>query len=313
MTMDIDVSENQQQTHSKPAQLGIGQHLKSAREAQHLSTKEAAARLHLSVSVILMMENEDFQNAPPLIFLRGYLRAYARLLNIPDPDIQIMLAQFAVSQPSPISQTPLTIPLNANAHGPYARWTTYVIILVLVVLVGMWWNSHSRYTIADIPAKTDNVPTVSTTRTAAPTVATPNTTHPPAAATGARTNNITQSPAPVAPTAGPMNHSDSTAEPRQSDATAPNSPFAPQQPPDATHAPVNANNNNPSVTSNANPEQQVPSSEAAAVNDSEAEQPAPPPKKRARRATQDPYGNGNYPQQQYYENYNNNNPYNNDY
>jgi cytoskeleton protein RodZ len=134
---------------------GLGLRLKSAREAMHLSEKEAAARLHLNASLITIMESENFENAPPAAFLRGYLKSYARLLNLPETELNTALKDLADSIPTnQKSSVPVLKQRPINRSDRYLRWATYVIVLLLVSLVSIWWSSHSRYTIADVPTKT---------------------------------------------------------------------------------------------------------------------------------------------------------------
>lgn len=152
MTMETDVTMTSQHTHIDAIrtrilkQAGLGERLRSARESMHLSEKEAGARLHLNSKIIALMENEDFENGPPTTFMRGYLRSYARLLNIPDSEINATLAQHetpiapeTISHAVPIMKTRST----QNSHR-YLRWMTYVVVSVLVVLVSIWWNKHPK-------------------------------------------------------------------------------------------------------------------------------------------------------------------------
>src|SRR5688500_8153862 len=66
---------------------GIGARLRIAREALHFSQKDVAMRLHLSPHIIQIIESEDLRQAPPATFMRGYLRSYAKLLNVDDVEI----------------------------------------------------------------------------------------------------------------------------------------------------------------------------------------------------------------------------------
>jgi cytoskeleton protein RodZ len=66
----------------------LGLHLRLAREACRLSIPSAAASLHLPPRVIAALEASDFAQFEP-VYVRGYLRNYARLLNLEaDPLIE---------------------------------------------------------------------------------------------------------------------------------------------------------------------------------------------------------------------------------
>ena len=146
---------------------GLGERLKTAREAMRLTEKEAGARLHLSPKIICVMENEDFENGPPATFIRGYLRSYARMLNISESEINAAVANLE----STIPQTPQpsappilkTSPRNQTHH--YLRLMTFGVVAILMVLVSVWWTSHPKDLITYVKA---------TTSTLAPVVATNN-------------------------------------------------------------------------------------------------------------------------------------------
>ena len=149
---------------------GIGARLKAARKAASLTEKEAAARLYLNVSLIFIMENEDFENAPPAMFMRGYLRSYARLLNISDSDINAALNELENTMPSNYTPTPAPL-LKITAlrpHDRYLHWMTYLVIFILIALVSIWWSSHSRETVTNLPASTAPLMTAPSTDIALP-------------------------------------------------------------------------------------------------------------------------------------------------
>lgn len=154
MDSTIAISEDSNSIMNKPEsskKTGLGERLKSAREAMQLTQKEAAARLHLNVNIISLIEDENFTNGPPATFIRGYLRSYARLLNLSENEITLTLKDLEHSIPSSNTAIPIVHMQPRKYNERYFHWLTYVIVLVLGVLVSVWWNSHSRYVIADVP------------------------------------------------------------------------------------------------------------------------------------------------------------------
>lgn len=137
---------------SETIKTGLGARLRKAREAIHLTEKEAAARLYLNVNIISIMEKETFADGPPVTFMRGYLRSYARMLNFPDHEIKAAVDELEISVPPIRSFAPILHATPINRSDRYISWITYLIILTLISLVTLWWNSHSKYVIADVPA-----------------------------------------------------------------------------------------------------------------------------------------------------------------
>ena len=65
----------------------VGALLRQSRELKGLTTAEVAIQLRLKVSQIEQIEAEQWDPAVSATFMRGYLRAYARLLKLPEKEI----------------------------------------------------------------------------------------------------------------------------------------------------------------------------------------------------------------------------------
>jgi cytoskeleton protein RodZ len=66
--------------------LDVGQQLRAAREARNMSLAEAAQSLKLAPRQVEALEAEDWAALPGNTMIRGFVRNYARLLNI-DSDL----------------------------------------------------------------------------------------------------------------------------------------------------------------------------------------------------------------------------------
>jgi cytoskeleton protein RodZ len=118
----------------------IGARLKSAREKLELTVVDVAKQLRLKPERIESLEKDDYEEMPNATFVKGYLRAYARLVNLSPEDI---LALFDELKPIPEIRTmPLTSkPKPASMQQKPMRLGVYLIGLTLAVLVAIWWNS----------------------------------------------------------------------------------------------------------------------------------------------------------------------------
>ena len=76
----------------------LGIQLRDAREAMGLSDVDVAQRLYISVTHIRAMEEGRYELMPAEVFARGYLRAYARLLNL---DPEAVLRKYRPERPAP--------------------------------------------------------------------------------------------------------------------------------------------------------------------------------------------------------------------
>ncbi|MCC5791814.1 MAG: helix-turn-helix domain-containing protein [Legionellaceae bacterium] len=116
-----------------------GNALRQAREEKGYSTEYVAGRLHLRVRVIELLEADDYPHLPEPVFVKGYIRAYAKLIDV---DYEPLLASFNAqyrqeyrpermlwqSQPE----------VNKGAH--LVRWFTLISIGVVLTAVGIWWH-----------------------------------------------------------------------------------------------------------------------------------------------------------------------------
>ena len=74
--------------------LGPGGQLKQAREAKGFSLSEVAKALHYKTSLVEQIEADDYSDMRSETFARGYLKAYAKYLNVPADDIIVGFEQF---------------------------------------------------------------------------------------------------------------------------------------------------------------------------------------------------------------------------
>ncbi len=129
--------------------INFGEKLKSTRENMGLSIQEAAARLHLRPRFISMLENENLaQSSLPLIYLRGYLRSYSKLLNIPEqllnPILEKLDPEPLILNPEPLASDSLSLPFPEENNSYYARITTLFISLALLTSITAWWYLHAN-------------------------------------------------------------------------------------------------------------------------------------------------------------------------
>lgn len=157
----------------KPTPFGI--RLKTARESLNLERKEVAKQLRLPEKVILMMEKERYSPDLPVTFIRGYIRSYGKFLQLPEHEIVKALEPIKQKhQPAPGLITPLdTLSLKPVTSDTYFMQVfTYLVIITLVGLVGVW--SYSHYTqiqnpiIAEANIMPVNAPTREETKPAVP-------------------------------------------------------------------------------------------------------------------------------------------------
>jgi cytoskeleton protein RodZ len=132
-TMDDNIIENA----GSP-----GEQLSSIRQQKGYTIEYVANKLHLRARIIELIENNQFHSLPEPVFIKGYLRAYAKLLGIsPDPYLAIFNNQYAVEKQS--ERAPLWQSKRESYKAEHIiRWFTIIFALGVIVAVGVWWQKN---------------------------------------------------------------------------------------------------------------------------------------------------------------------------
>lgn len=110
-----------------------GRMLAEARAAKGMTLAEVAAQLKLSPSQVAALEADDYGSLPGPVFVRGFIRNYARLLD-QDPE------QLSGSLNLPQGSAPAAAAIPVSRDIPFparksATWLPYAAILVLAAIL----------------------------------------------------------------------------------------------------------------------------------------------------------------------------------
>ena len=123
----------------KSSALGLGERLRSARKARALSLEQVSDSLHLGESIVLALEDERFDVLGAPVFVRGHLKAYARLVGL-SPESVLEAFNETDKFPevmSPVSrETDHSVTVNPVLWGFWALVILLALALVIYVLVG---------------------------------------------------------------------------------------------------------------------------------------------------------------------------------
>ncbi|MFC1489532.1 helix-turn-helix domain-containing protein, partial [Thermodesulfobacteriota bacterium] len=64
--------------------LSIGRYLKTIRREKGISLKEVSRKTKIGVDTLLLIEKEDHEGLPGEVFVKGFLRAYAKAVGVDD-------------------------------------------------------------------------------------------------------------------------------------------------------------------------------------------------------------------------------------
>ena len=125
-------SENSELDIHEPA--AFGQQLLLAREKAGMTIDEAARALNLKQEIVEAIEESAMDRLPPVAFVQGYVRTYARLLGLSEDKI---LQEFEEEVPHEMESELVPRPPSpdgANSQTPVIKLVT-VLVVVLAVLV----------------------------------------------------------------------------------------------------------------------------------------------------------------------------------
>ncbi|MDR2016932.1 MAG: DUF4115 domain-containing protein [Burkholderiales bacterium] len=126
-----------------------GAMLKAAREAAGLSIDEVSHSLKLVPRQIQALEQQIFTALPARAFVRGFVRNYARLLNIdadavlaalpPEGPQTISLAASSVKTPTRVM--PVLHPYGEKTVQPQTwKWLLAIVVLAIIATVFFFWS-----------------------------------------------------------------------------------------------------------------------------------------------------------------------------
>ena len=130
-----------------PLRKGPGERLRAARVAAGIPLERVANELHLAPEVLEALERDVYAQVPGRVFARGYLRNYARLVDL-DPE-QILAAYDALfpaedSRDGGLHRVVTGRQLRSHVdsgHG-VVRIVTWVIVIGLITLLLTWWQGY---------------------------------------------------------------------------------------------------------------------------------------------------------------------------
>ncbi len=127
-------------------ELSPGEIFRQARENLNLSLEDVAKEIALRPSILQQLENNEFiQKSTPTIFVKGYVRSYAKFLRLPDSVWENII--FAENDKNDLSKNARST-REVNQYSSHSRWVGRLSIIVLLLVLGMtglwWWQSYQQ-------------------------------------------------------------------------------------------------------------------------------------------------------------------------
>lgn len=144
--------ENEQ----SPMSQGPGELLQAARIELGITVDDIARQMNLNVKILTSIEDDDYNDIQSPIFTRGYLRTYARLVDLDENEIIGLFGQFYQKGDPDIKSISNTTP-EISSNDLHVKWMTYFVIAALIALLSVWWiNNYQIQSFVGNEAKNSN-------------------------------------------------------------------------------------------------------------------------------------------------------------
>ncbi|MFH1351935.1 MAG: helix-turn-helix domain-containing protein [Pseudomonadota bacterium] len=115
---------------------GVGAYLKGERENRSLTHDQVTRITRLRPRILKALENEDWENLPQTVFVRGFIKSYAQALGLDERKALKLYEALAVVEPAPLR------PLGTDKRNQKARLLLLFILLGFMVTLGYHFKDH---------------------------------------------------------------------------------------------------------------------------------------------------------------------------
>jgi len=138
------------QTGASRQNVSPGAQLAACRQERGWTVEQVASQLNLAPRQIVAIENDDYPALPGMAIVRGFVRAYAKLLKIdPSPMLAMLGGETVFSGDSIAPRKTLSTPFAAarlptmtERSGLSSKWL-FLVLLLLLAGVGLWATHES--------------------------------------------------------------------------------------------------------------------------------------------------------------------------
>lgn len=144
------------------AMVSPGEMLQRAREGLNLTLADLAGQTRLSRAVLEALERNDFASLAMPVYVRGYFRKCAHVLNLPEDRLLQAYADWTGTPLAP-QPLPVTIKVPPREYASPNRTPSWRYVLVIAVVAGalLWWFSSGELsTVSETPSGAAGVTTL---------------------------------------------------------------------------------------------------------------------------------------------------------
>lgn len=159
--MYADKSKPLNQLSENMEMVGPGHMLSEARKSLSITVEEVAKKLNFRVSLVENIERDYFDHQLPPTYNRGYLRSYAKFINV---DINKVLNAYDTLGGAQVESSKMQSFSNfTEKQTEHSRimWLSYIIAAILLGLIVLWWQQEPKQGVEESAPQDDTVPALS--------------------------------------------------------------------------------------------------------------------------------------------------------
>lgn len=124
------------------AKASLGYILIKGREEANISVESLASQLNLDVSQLINLENNQYKNLGPEIFVKGYIKSYCKILNL--NECEVMQSYQSVERNSKENQMQsFSNRFEKETHDSRLMLVSYIVLSIVLGSSGiLWWQNQ---------------------------------------------------------------------------------------------------------------------------------------------------------------------------
>ena len=134
--------------------IGPGQLLSEAREKAGYSQQYVADKLNFRRALVEDIENDIFDKSLPSTYNRGYLRNYAKLVEISVDEVLSSYEMLGHAQVQGAEMQSFSKITKKQAENNLLMWISYLILALLIGSTAMWWLQGEKSSLDATNSKT---------------------------------------------------------------------------------------------------------------------------------------------------------------
>lgn len=122
---------------SVPEKCSPGEVLRKTRSERGLSVEDVAAGIGITTTTLNALENDDFDRLPSPLFVKGYVKTYCVLLDLPDRELVECLEQSMSEQGIHQREPTIKFPPAPNKTGRFLKKVLPSVVISILVMIAL--------------------------------------------------------------------------------------------------------------------------------------------------------------------------------